>query len=58
MNDKEKIEKLTPFDETKYENIDLDHLIMYVMGQLEKIGVDLSFENAVVASFKLFQHKR
>jgi len=57
MNDKEKIEKLTPFDETKYENIDLDHLIMYVMGQLEKIGVDLSFENAVVASFKLFPKK-
>ena len=57
MTDKDKIKKLKSFDEAKYENIDLDHLIMYVMGQLEKVGVDLSFENAVVAAFKLFPKK-
>jgi len=57
MADKEKIEKLKPFDPAKYENIDLDHLAIYAVGQLEKIGADLSFENAVVAAFKLFPKK-
>jgi len=57
MGDKEKIEKLTIFDEKHYENIDLDHLVMYVMGELEKIQADLSFENAVVAAFKIFPKK-
>jgi len=57
MTDKEKIEKLTNFDESKYENLDLDHLMMYAMGELERIQVDLSFENATVAAFKLFPKK-
>jgi len=57
MIDKDKIEKLKSFDEAKYENVDLDHLIMYVVGQLERIGADLSFENVVVAAFKLFPQK-
>jgi hypothetical protein len=57
MTDKEKIEKLTSFDESKYENLDLDHLMMYAMGELERIQVDLSFENATVAAFKLFPKK-
>lgn len=57
MTDKDKIEKLKSFDKAKYENVDLDHLIMYVMGQLEEIGADLSFENAVIAAFKLFPQK-
>jgi len=57
MIDKVKIEKLTPFDVAKYENVDLDHLVMYAMSQLEKIGADLSFENAVVATFRLFPKK-
>lgn len=57
MMDKDKIERLNLFEEAKYENVDLDHLIVYVMGQLEEIGADLSFENAVVAAFKLFPKK-
>ena len=57
MTDKEKVENLKTFDEGKYENLDLDRLIMYVMGQLDKLGADLSFENAVVAAFKLFPKK-
>ena len=57
MRDKDKIEKLKSFDEAKYENVDLDHLIMYVVSQLEKIDADLSLENAVVAAFKLFPKK-
>ena len=57
MTDKDKVEKLKPLKEKKYENVDLDHLIIYAMGELEKIDVDLSFENAVIAAFKLFPKK-
>lgn len=57
MKDKDKIEELEALEETKYENIDLDHLMMYVMGQLERIGANLSYENAVVAAFKIFPKK-
>ena len=57
MTEQDKIRRLKPFDEGKYENVDLDHLVMYVMSQLDRIGVDLSFENAVVAAFKIFPKK-
>jgi hypothetical protein len=57
MKDKSKIEKLKEIKEDKYKNVDLDHLMMYVMGQLEQIGADLSYENAVVAAFKIFPRK-
>jgi hypothetical protein len=57
MGDKEKIEKLISFDEKKYENVDLDHLMMYVIGKLGEIKADLSFENAVIAAFKIFPKK-
>ena len=57
MKDKEKIENLCAIDEAKHRNIDLDHLVMFAVGQLEIVGTDLSFENAVVAAFKLFPRK-
>ena len=57
MKDKDKIEKLKPVAAAMYENVDLDHLSMYAIGELEKIGADLSFENAVIATFKLFPKK-
>jgi len=57
MKDKEKIMGLKSLNEKKYENIDLDHLMMYVMGKLYELGVDLSFENATVAASKLFPKK-
>ena len=57
MEDKEKIMGLKSLDGKKYENIDLDHLMMYVMGKLYELGVDLSFENATVAASKLFPKK-
>ena len=55
--DREKILKLEAVDLSKYEDVDLDRLVMYSIGQLEKIGVELTFENAVMASFKLFPKK-
>ena len=57
MTDKEKIQKLKPFDLEKYDNIDLDHLVLYAVSQLDKLNVDLSFENAAVAAYKLFPKK-
>ncbi len=57
MTDREKIERLEPSDPEKYQNVDLNHLVMYAVGQLEKVNADLSFENVVVASFKLFPKK-
>lgn len=55
--DKEKLSNLQVFDEKKYENIDLDHLIMYAMWRLSELKVNLSYENAVVAAFKIFPKK-
>lgn len=55
--DKEKFIVLKPLEDSKYENIDLDHLVMYAIGELEKLGAELSFENAVVVTFKLFPKK-
>jgi hypothetical protein len=57
MEDKEKIENLSSVSKEKYANIDLDHLMMYAMGKLHKLDANLSFENAVVAAFKLFPNK-
>jgi hypothetical protein len=57
MTDKDKVEKLEPISPDKYANVDLDHLVIYAVAQLDKIGVDLSFENAVVAAFRLFPKK-
>ena len=57
MTDREKIEKLIPSSSENYQNIDLNHLVMYAVGQLERIGGNLSFENIVVATYKLFPDK-
>lgn len=55
--DRDKIMTLPTYKEEQYANIDLDHLMIYAMGQLSKINADLSFENAVVAVFRLFPAK-
>jgi hypothetical protein len=55
--DRDNILELVPLKEGKYINVDLDHLMIYAMGQLHKLNADLSFENAVVAAFRLFPKK-
>lgn len=55
--DRDKILKLATIKEEKYINVDLDHLMIYAMGELSKLKVDMSFENGVVAAFKLFPKK-
>src|SRR4030042_1186401 len=57
MTDSKKITQLTPIDEKQYKNIDLDRLIVYVVSRLQKLSVELSFENIVVASFRFFPKK-
>jgi len=57
MKDKEKLEGLKPFIESKYRNIDLDHLVMYAIKELERIEDNLSYENIVVAAYKIFPKK-
>ena len=47
--DREEIVGLKAMELSKYVDVDLDHLVMYAMGHLEKIGAELSFENAVIA---------
>ncbi len=57
MKDKEKLEELKSFTESKYKNIDLDHLVMYSINELERIKGNLSYENIVVAAYKIFPKK-
>jgi len=57
MTDKEKIQKLKPFNSTSYEAIDLDRLVIYTAVKLQKLGVELSLENIIVGAFKLFPKK-
>lgn len=51
------LKKIKPINEDKYKDIDLDHLVLYSLGCLNKIGAELTYENAAVASFKLFPRK-
>ena len=57
MNSNDKVNSLGAIQSSLYVNIDLDHLVMYAVGELENLGVDLSFENISVACFKLFPSK-
>jgi len=54
VNDRYKIDKLNAVPEERYSSIALDYLVMYVVGQLDKVGADLSYENIVAASFRSF----
>jgi len=39
-----KIKELKACEEAKYQNIGLDYLVMYAMGELEKMNINLSLE--------------
>ena len=53
----EKIEELQTFDPKQYNSIDLDRLVMYTAVELDKRGIELTFENIVVGAFRLFPEK-
>jgi hypothetical protein len=48
------MKSLEPFDETRYESIDIDRLVMYTAVELERRGIELSLENIIVGAFTLF----
>ena len=57
ISDQVIIQRLHHLDEARYHTIDLDHLIMYAVGEVQKLQGDLSFENIVAAAFALFPKK-
>ncbi len=57
MTDKQKLLKLSQLDQKTYQNVSLDHLIMYAISVLNEKGINLSYENIVVAAFQLFPKK-
>ena len=55
--DRDKVDRLVAVDAARYKDVDIDHLMMYAIGQLELMGAELSLENATVAAFRLFPEK-
>ena len=51
------LQSLKPFPHDIYEGINLNWLVLFSVGVLEERGVDLSFENTVIAAFRLFPKK-
>lgn len=51
------IDSLRPYPSQLYDGVNLNWLVLIAVGKLEEIGFDLSFENVVVAAFKLFPKK-
>ncbi|TKJ37572.1 hypothetical protein CEE37_13740 [candidate division LCP-89 bacterium B3_LCP] len=54
MEVKTEIEKIEPLEPDKYEQIDLDRLVIFTVVTLETLGIELSLENIIVGAYKLF----
>lgn len=57
LSDRDKLKGLKPLNTAQYKNVSLDYLVMYAIGQLQEMNVDLAFENIVVATYKFFPKK-
>lgn len=57
MKATEKILALKAIDSSNYESIDLDRLVIYAVAKLAEMNLELSLENIIVATFKLFPSK-
>ena len=55
--DRDKVDHLVAVDAARYKDVDIDHLMMYAIGQLVSMGAELSLENSTVAAFRLFPEK-
>lgn len=51
------IRELEPHDAEKYKHIDLDRLVMFAAVKLDEMGIELSLENIIVGSYRLFPEK-
>jgi len=54
QKDKDFLQKSEPLNESEYDHVDNDRLIIYVVNYLEENGVEPTFEKIVVAAYKLF----
>ena len=54
---REKIMALEAFEDQKYEALDIDSLVMFAAATLSEMGAQLTLENIIVASFRLFPCK-
>lgn len=45
------------FEKSHYESVDLDRLVIYAVARLAGMNLELSLENIIVATFKLFPDK-
>src|SRR3990172_3244118 len=52
-----KILELKEESHSKYQSIDLDKLVMYAISKLDEIDAELSVENIIVATYKIFPKK-
>jgi len=48
---------LNEFETSQYESVDLDRLVIYAVARLVNMDLELSLENIIVATFKLFPRK-
>lgn len=51
------LNELQPLPQERYEGVNLNWLTLYVVGEVEKTRMELSFENIVVAAFRIFPKK-
>ncbi len=52
-----KLSSLKPFDRDRYASLDLDRLAVYALYYVTQAGLEPSYENTTVASFKMFPEK-
>jgi hypothetical protein len=57
MSASRQILALGPAEYSSYESIDLDRLVIYAVARLVEMNLELSLENIIVATFKLFPKK-
>ena len=48
---------IKPIEYSSYESIDLDRLVIYAVARLVEMNLELSLENIIVSTFKLFPKK-
>ena len=57
MKRSRKILELKQESSSKYHSIDLDKLVMYAISKLDEMDAELSVENIIVATYKIFPRK-
>jgi hypothetical protein len=53
----DRVVRLEPYSPTAYAALDIDRLVVFAAVELQRLGIPLSLENLIVASYKLFPEK-